>query len=222
MPMPKLVELYFDPISPYAWLAGRQLERLRAAGAHFDFKPILLAALLSVHGQRGPAEIPAKRDHTVRDVMRTAARLGLPFEGPPTHPFNPLRPLRMCIAVDRPADRECFALALMDAAWARGLDITDDAVLTAIANECTLDASALLASASSPEIKQQLTDATHAAISTGIFGVPTFRYDNELFWGADRIEDLVRRLQGHRIDEAHLAKVLQRPASATRRQRGDN
>ncbi len=211
------VDFYFDPISPYAWLAGCQLDRLDTAGVAVDFRPVLFAGLLNAHGNVGPAEVLAKRAHLMRDVARVAARLGLKFEGPPTHPFNPLRALRMCIAIDEPAQRRRFGLALMDAAWARGLDPADDAVLQQLAGECELDGQALVAKSGRPEIKQRLIDATQAAIKAGVFGVPTFVYEQEIFWGSDRLDDLLRRLQGHQIDEAHVARMLARPASAQRK-----
>jgi 2-hydroxychromene-2-carboxylate isomerase len=211
------VAFYFDPISPYAWLASRQLNRFQDTGARFDFKPVLFAALLDANGQRGPAEIPAKRAYIMRDVLRIASRLGIPFEGPPTHPYNPLRALRACIAVPDPEERQRFAIALMDAAWSRGLDITEEKVITTVAAGCGLDGPALVAKSVSPEVKQQLIDATQNALAAGVFGVPTFCYQNELFWGSDRLDDVLWTLQGHIVDENKLEQVLARPASATRR-----
>jgi 2-hydroxychromene-2-carboxylate isomerase len=211
-----IVEFYFDPISPYSWLAARQCGRLDAV-ALVDFRPILFAGLLAAHGNKGPAELPAKRAYTMRDVMRGASALGLPMKGPPTHPFNPLRALRMCMALDDREQRRRFALALFEAVWEQGRDVTDDAVLAQVAAGCNLDGGALLARAADSEIKQKLVDATEAAVVNGVFGVPTFRVGSELFWGADRIDAVLRRLQGHTIDEALLADVLARPVSAARR-----
>jgi 2-hydroxychromene-2-carboxylate isomerase len=215
--MKTTVEFYFDPISPYAWLAARQSERVEAAGARLDFRPVLLGGLLAAHGTKGPAETAAKRAYTMRDVLRLAARLGLPVQGPPTHPFNPLRALRMCIAIGDAGERRRFGEALLDAAWARGLDLADDAVLAALSQECGLDGRALLARAGDADVKQRLIDATGAAVAAGIFGVPTYRIDGEIFWGEDRIDALLWRLQGNTIDESLLAKVLARPASAVRK-----
>ena len=213
----RTVEFYFDPISPYSWLAARQCGRLDVAGVQLDFRPALFGTLLAAHSNKGPAELPAKRAYTMRDVLRIAAQLGVPVKGPPTHPFNPLRALRMCIALDDASVRRRFGLVLMDAAWEHGLDLTDDAVLADIARDCGLDGAALLARAGEADVKQRLLDATSAAVAAGIFGVPTYRIDGEIFWGTDRIDALLWKLQGHSIDESLFATLLARPASAVRK-----
>lgn len=211
------VVFHFDPISPYSWLAAHQRSRIEEAGARLDFRPVLLAGLLAAHGTKGPAEVPSKRAYTMRDVLRIATRLQLPVRCPPTHPFNPLRALRMCTAIDDGAERARFGMALLDAAWARGLELADAGVLVQLAEECRLDGRALAERADEPATKQRLIAATEAAAAAGVFGVPTFGVDGELFWGEDRIDALLWRLQGNGIDESLLADVLARPASAARR-----
>ena len=52
-------------------------------------------------------------------------------------------------------------------------------------------AEAALERADSPEVDEQLTKQTDAAIARGVFGVPTLFVGDELFWGNDRFE-LVR------------------------------
>jgi 2-hydroxychromene-2-carboxylate isomerase len=212
-----VVEFWFDPISPYAWLAARSLARLEGAGLRLRFMPVLFAGLLEAHGNIGPAELPAKRSYTFRDVMREAARRGLPFAGPPGHPFNPLAALRMCTALEDEDARRTLALALMAACWEGGEDISDAAVLARLADDAGFDGAALLERAVTPAVKQALAAATDAAIAEGIFGVPTFRVDGELFWGGDRIETLMWRLDGGGIDEAQLARFLAQPPLAQRK-----
>jgi 2-hydroxychromene-2-carboxylate isomerase len=210
------LDFYFDPVSPYVWLAMRALGRVEAAGIEVRFIPVLFAGLLKAHGNLGPAEVPAKRSYIFRDVMREAARLRLPFSGPPGHPFNPLAALRMCTALDDDGDRRRLAMALVAACWEDGNDISDAAVLRRLADGAGFDGEALLARAATPGVKQALVAATEAAIAAGIFGVPTYRLDGELFWGGDRIEALLWHLDGGAIDDGKLAAFLTRPPLAER------
>jgi 2-hydroxychromene-2-carboxylate isomerase len=213
----KRVTCYFDPISPFAWLATKEIGRIEAADCTVEFVPVLFAAMLNAHGQKGPAEIPAKRVHTFRDVMRLAAAKRLRFTGPPGHPFNPLPALRMSTAIADAAARKRFVVAMYAACWERGADVSDLAVLAGLADECGLDGKALVAAATTPEVKQALAGATERAIAAGAFGVPTFEYEGELFWGADRVDSLLWRLEGNRIDEGALQAFLDRPALAQRK-----
>jgi 2-hydroxychromene-2-carboxylate isomerase len=105
----------------------------------------------------------------------------------------------------------------MDAAWGMGRDITDPDSLIGIANEVGLDGRALSALAETQAIKDRLAASTAAAAEQGIFGVPTFVLGSEIFWGADRIDAVLRRAAGTSIDEARLTQVLARPAAATRK-----
>jgi 2-hydroxychromene-2-carboxylate isomerase len=210
------VRFYYDPLSPYVWLATKQIARIEAAGVHLEMEPILFAGLLKAHGLKGPAEIPAKREFMFRDVMRMAEAHGLAFKGPPGHPFNPLMALRMCLAITSLASRRRFTFALSRAAWEQGLDLSSPAVLKQLAAECDLNGDALLAAAGTTEIKQALIAATARAVEAGVFGVPTFSYQGELFWGGDRIDLLLRRIAGHKIDESRLKEVLARPALVRR------
>jgi 2-hydroxychromene-2-carboxylate isomerase len=214
----RVVTLYVDPISPYVWLsAASAIERIEALGAAVHLEPVLFAGMLNAHGHKGPAEIPAKRAYTFRDVMRQAARQGLRFQGPPGHPFNPLLALRMCTALVDQGQRKRLLLALLSACWEHGADISDAVTLGGIARECDLDGDALLDSAQQPAVKQALASATEQAIADGVFGVPTFRLGDELFWGGDRVDALLWRLEGNGIDEAKLAAFLAREPLAQRK-----
>jgi 2-hydroxychromene-2-carboxylate isomerase len=211
-----LVTWYFDPVSPYVWLAAGALARIEGAGARVELQPVLFAGMLNAHGNKGPAEIAAKRAYTFRDVMRQAAQQGLQFAGPPGHPFNPLLALRMCTALTDHA-RRCFALSLLSRCWEYGDDISDAATLVRIAQDCDLDGDGLVEAAQQQDIKQLLAAETRRAIDAGVFGVPTFRYGDELFWGGDRVDALLWRLQGNNIDEGALAEFLARAPLAQRR-----
>ena len=214
----KYIEFYFDPISPYVWLAASRFENImQRTGCQIIAIPVLFAGLLNANNHKGPAEIPSKRDYIFRDAMRRAHAYGLEIQGPPKHPFNPLLPLRICTAVENDELRIKIARRLIDAAWSQGADITDPDTVARLMENSDIDPDWALDCAQDPQVKKQLADATQAAIDVGIFGVPTFRLDNQLFWGDDRIDDLIRYRQGLRIDESRLADILSREAAAKRR-----
>jgi len=95
----------------------------------------------------------------------------------------------------------------------------DEATLARLADEAGLDGPGLLAAAQRPAVKRALADATAQAVADGVFGVPTFRMDGdgELFWGADRIDALLWRMQGHGIDEDALREFVGREPMAQRK-----
>ncbi len=94
----KTIDWYFDFISPFSYLQFEQLPRLPAT-VEVQLRPVLFAGLLNHWNSKGPVEIPGKRRFTYRHVHWLARRHGIPFKMPPAHPFNPLRVLRLSIAL---------------------------------------------------------------------------------------------------------------------------
>ena len=173
---------YFDVISPFAYLQWRSRERL---DGHIRLRPVpvVLGALLSHYEQKGPAEIPPKRWHTYRYCQWRAAKLGIPLRFPPAHPFNPIAALRMIVALDA---GEAAVDAVFDAAFGKGLDVSDLDVLTSIGAALGLQDTA--EAIARPEVKQKLRENTDTAIASGIFGVPSIVLNDEVFWGEDMTE----------------------------------
>ena len=202
---------YFDFVSPFAYL---QSEQLAALGPRIEvrYRPVLFAGLLGAAGQKGPAEIAAKRAFTYRFVVWQAKRLGIALKFPPAHPFNPLPLLRLALACDcRPeAVHRIFRFVWRDGRlpdlpieWA---ELTGELGIP--------DAQARIGTA---EIKDALRRNTDEAIARGVFGVPTLAIGNELFWGADATAmaaDYVAA--GCRFVDPEYARVAALPVGAER------
>lgn len=191
---------YFDFISPYAYLAWTQLPALAARHQRELVPvPVLFAGLLNAHGQKGPAEIPAKRLYLFKDVCRKAHLLGLPpLIPPPAHPFNPLLALRAAsFPADDPAGQRRLIDELFAATWAGGGGVESAAQVAGCAARAGLDAAAVLAFAHSEAAKLSLRQHTEEAIAHGVFGVPTVAVAQELFWGTDSLPALEAYLLGH-------------------------
>lgn len=220
------VRLYFDFVSPYAWLALMSAEDFaREHGVRWELRPVVFAKLLDATGLVGPVEVEAKRQYTFRDAVRCATRLGLRISGPPTHPFRSLEALRAVTLVRESPGAVRFTAALADAAWGEGRDLADVHVVADVARsagfEDELATGDLLERLALPETKARLARATQAAVENGVFGIPTFECEGELFWGHDRMVHLAERIAGRLASPEDRGRVLAaRPWGLARRRRG--
>ena len=173
---------YFDFVSPFAYICLHRLKELPADLA-IEYRPVLFAGLLGHWGQKGPAEIASKRRYTYRWCNWWAKRLGIPFRFPAGHPFNPLHHLRLAIACGSKPE---VVRRIFDALWTGADDPANPMAFAKLAQSLGVDPTRL----STDEIKDALRRNTEQATARGVFGVPTFEVDGELFWGADSIEFL--------------------------------
>ena len=219
LPPPRRVEVYFDYLSPYAYFGQRAIRAIcERRGIELVLSPVLFPALLNHWGQRGPAEIPAKRAWVFKDAARYAALHRVPFVGPKAHPFNPLTALRLSLVEVGGADQAKIVETLFDAGWGRGIDLGAPDELARAIDEAGLDGKALLARTSDVAVKDTLKKNTETAIARGTFGVPTFVVGDELFWGSDRMDHIELALDGRDpLDSAQITELLARPRGADRR-----
>jgi 2-hydroxychromene-2-carboxylate isomerase len=171
---------YFDFVSPFAYICLHRLKEL-PPGIEIEYRPVLFAGLLGHWGQKGPAEIASKRRYTYRWCAWWAQRLGVPFRFPAGHPFNPLHHLRLSIACGSTPDA---VRRIFEALWTGGGDAANPVAFAELARSLGADAARL----GEAEIKDTLRRNTEQAAARGVFGVPTFEVDGELFWGADSVE----------------------------------
>lgn len=188
-------ELYFDYASPFAYLA---VMRARAEfGPALRLRPVSLRALLTaVNGRPERPYLHASKARYYRaDLRRQAQRRGLTL---PAEPYGSLdTELALCFtwAAEReyaPASAEALAIRLFTARYAEGRDLAEAAVLRAAAAELGLDAARLERRGRQLEAEGAVASATQAALSLGLFGVPTFVVRPEgrepsLYFGQDRL-----------------------------------
>lgn len=176
---------YFDPVSPFAFLMWKRL-REDDLGLEIRPVPVLLGALLNHWGLIGPAEVPPKRAQTYRMCQWLAGRNGIGLRFPDTHPFRSVEALRLLIALDARANA---VDTVFEAVFAKGRDLTDGAELERLG--CELGLSDVQDRIAGADVKDGLRANTEAAITRGVFGVPTLAIGEDLFWGFDTL-DMVR------------------------------
>ena len=200
------VDLYFDFVSPYSHICVHRLGELSQT---VTYRPVLFAGLLDHWGQKGPAEIPAKRRWTYRWCTWWAQSLGVPLSFPAAHPFNPLPYLRLAIVAGCTAEN---VRRIFDFIWTTGADASDPRRVSALCAELGIEPARL------PEARDVLRRNTEEAAARGVFGVPSFVVDGEVFWGADAL-DFVRAFlrdpSAARSPEMRRVDAL--PSAATRK-----
>ena len=204
------LDWYFDFISPFAYLQWRRLRRDHPEVA-LNPKPLLFAAILNHVGQLGPAEIPQKRRHTYRIVLWQARAAGIPLHFPPAHPFNPLPALRLCLAAP---DRMQAIDAIFAHIWEHGRLADSVEALADVAASLGIDDPAAIAR---DEVKRELLANGEEAMALGVFGVPTLRVRDELFWGNDATDLALAYARGPDALDAEMRRVDAIPEAVQRR-----
>jgi 2-hydroxychromene-2-carboxylate isomerase len=151
-----------------------------------------------------------------KDCLRMATVMKVVIEPPASHPFNPLHALRASL-LDMDEDvRRRLVTRLFAATWAESRDVGAPEVVAEICAE--VGVSNALERIRDASVKQQLFDASAAAVARGVFGVPTMIVDDEAFWGVDSFPHLKRYLAGEDpVTPEHVARWAAVPATAQRR-----
>lgn len=194
----KVVDFYFDFLSPYAYLAAHRLPELARryeAQASFVPHPIDLVAARFKAGNTGPfnRDQPAKMKCLGQDLKRWAARYGIEIGFP--RGFDTARLNRGHLVAKREGKADEYMKAAFDEVWARSGDPSEDALIGRAASAAGLSAAQLLDAVDSAEILAAYEQENLAAQARGVFGVPIFIVDEQIYWGNDRVDFLEEYLR---------------------------
>ena len=195
------VDAYHDFRSPYAYFANHRIREGSFAlppSAAWRWRPVSIDVLLNLQAGRDawapyvdPLSAP-KRAHLIADVRRNAAFYGAPLRAPKPPRQNSVPALCIAASLD-PEGHGGFRNAVFDALWQDQRDIAHPGVLAACLTRAGRDPGLVDASLSS-QARTALADETTAVFAKGVFGVPTFVCNGEVFFGNDRLEMLRWRL----------------------------
>ena len=199
------VIFYFDFGSPNAYLAHKVIPGIEArTGVKFSYVPALLGGIFKATGNRSPAEayagIPLKLAYERKETERFVRRHGITdYARNPHFPVNTLLIMRGAVAAQRLGVFEAYVDAVYRAMWVDGLKMDDPAVVRATLDAAGLPGEQLLALAQDAAVKAELIANTEDAVAHGVFGSPSFRVGDELFFGKDKLRD---------VEEAIVAQGL--------------
>ncbi|WP_417489632.1 2-hydroxychromene-2-carboxylate isomerase [Maricaulis sp.] len=193
---------YFDFASPNAYFAHRILPGVEArTGLKFRYVPVLLGGIFKATGNQAPmiafADVPAKLAYEYKEIERFIARHDLKaFNFNPHFPVNTLALMRGAVAAEAEGVLAPYVEAMFHFMWEKPRKLDDGDVFHATLTEAGLPAERLLELVATPDIKAQLMANTQTAVDQGVFGIPSFVVDGELYFGKDRLESLAAALIG--------------------------
>src|SRR4051794_14788147 len=209
MPEPRIISVYIDFKSPYAYLAKDPAYELeRDFPVRLDWFPYVLdipsflgSARLDESGRVIEENRNAHQWRRVRysymDCRRQARKRGLVIRGTQKIWDSTLAAAGMLYAKRQGQDAlRRYIDVTFERFWKRELDIEDPVVIASVFAEAvglqptdlirgadTADAAVFLAGDGPREVAR----ISREAEGKGVFGVPSFMIDDELFWGSEHL-----------------------------------
>ncbi|MCE2475783.1 MAG: DsbA family protein [Alphaproteobacteria bacterium] len=195
MASPPVLTVYIDVKSPYAYLA---IAPTRALAAEFGIDPVWKPYTLEIPDFLGAVETRSEHQwrrvrYSYMDARRLANQVGLTVRGPQKIFDSSIAHIGMLRAQDH--DRfEAYIDRVFKRFWKRELEIEDPAVIAGVLEEAGVPA-ANFAEWAEDEGRQRHDVHQREAEELGVFGVPSYLYREELFWGGDRLGMLRERIE---------------------------
>ena len=187
--MIKSFDFYFDFVSPYSFLAHKEIRKIEKKNSiHIRYKPILLGGLHNLHGIKAPAFIPAKAKHMIRDCKLISEKNKIKFKFNSYFPIRSLNLMRGVLIAEEDNFKNYYIDNIFNSIWQDGLNMNDENIIQKVIKNLNVNPKTFLLRSSSSSIKESLKKKTNEAYEKSIFGAPTFVVNNKIFWGQDRIE----------------------------------
>jgi len=196
------ITVYIDYKSPYAYLAKDPVYALaRDYAVTLDWRPYILdipaylgSATLDANGNLIQENRNAHQWRRVRysymDCRRQARKRGLTIRGTQKIWDSALAAAGMLYAKRQGDDiLRRYSDIVFDRFWKRELDIEDPALIADALGEANADTAGFAAYAATEGLRE-VHRISRAAEEIGVFGVPTFAIDGELFWGSEHLPDI--------------------------------
>ncbi len=194
--MSKKIDYYFAPNSPWSYLGHDRLAIIaRKHKAAIDLKPVDYAQIFPVTGGLPVAKrAPQRQKYRLVELDRWQKRIGIPLTIEPKYfPYDAAIASLLVVAANSDLGETLamlIASAIFKGCWVEERDMASPEELYDIVTSQGLDAAQLVASAGSDKTRARYQANTDEALARGVFGAPTYFYNDEMFWGQDRLDFL--------------------------------
>ncbi|XP_036615530.1 glutathione S-transferase kappa 1-like isoform X1 [Trichosurus vulpecula] len=207
--LPRKLELFYDVLSPYSWLAFEVLCRYQNIwNISLKLRPSFLVGIMKDSGNLRPFLAPRKKKYLIDELQHLAEFYQVPL----VIPRDPrgaiidkgsLDAMRFLSSVEmeKPEMLEKVSRELWMRIWSQDEDITESQSILTAAEKAGLSeeqANYLLEKCSTEEVKKKLRETTDTACRYGAFGLPIIVFHmndkSHMLFGSDRMELLAHLL----------------------------
>ena len=194
------IEYYYSLASPFAYLGSLKFQSLaNRYQAEIIEKPCdLVGGIFSkTGGIPVPLRSPQRQKYRLDEIKRWSEFLNIKINIKPKFfpPKDPHFPAKFTIAANLLGTKVIFGHELLKQLWSEEKDISDEINIEITSNNFKIDFKELSLLAKSEQVSKIYTNNTNEAVEKNVFGAPTYIFNNELFWGQDRLEFLERALK---------------------------
>jgi len=194
--MIKSFDFFFDFISPYSYLAHKQIRNIEYQyKIEINYMPILLGGLLNLVEIKAPASIPSKAKFMIKDCKLFAEKLNIKFKFNSYFPIQSLNLMRGVLIAKKENKTTLYINKFFDECWKDGLNLNDQKIVDKILENLNFNLETFKLKISEQKIKDELKKRTKDAFLKGVFGAPSFIINNKMFWGQDRLEFVLKEAQ---------------------------
>ena len=192
----KIIEFWFSIGSTYTYLSvQRILEFEKENNVKFVWQPFSVRQIM-IEMENIPFTPPPKKnksDYMWRDIERRAKFYGFAAKVPAPYPLSEFDLANKIAVLGMDEDWGISYVRSTYQSWfIEGFEPGVEPNVSKILTDLKLDPKQILEKANSNTINEKYLAQTELAKSKKIFGSPTFIYQDEIFWGDDRLEDCIK------------------------------
>ena len=193
------IEYFYSLASPFTYLGSEKFQLIaKKYNVEIVEKPCdLVGGIFSkTGGIPVPQRSPQRQKYRLDELKRWSEFLNIKINIKPKFfpPTDPHIPAKYTVAANLLGVKVFFGHELLKKLWIEEQDISDEKNIEITSKQFKINFKELSSLAKSEKVSKIYSDNTEEAIKKNVFGAPTYIFNNELFWGQDRLEFLERAL----------------------------
>jgi 2-hydroxychromene-2-carboxylate isomerase len=195
----KKIDFYFDFASPNGYLSLQALKKYQASmDLEINYIPVLLGGIFKLTNNQPPmiafGEVKGKLEYENLEMKRFIDFHQLSnFKMNPHFPVITLMLMRGALAAQQEGFLEEYINKMSVEMWENEKKLDDPDELKAAYDNAGFDSEKIFSLMGAQEIKDKLLNNSSAAAERGVFGIPTFFVGDEMYFGKNTIEEIIKR-----------------------------